>query len=232
MMQKRLNAYASALKNAQDELAVKYQPALRAMAFRLKERLPASVDVNDLIGVGTEELIKLARRYDDLQNDNFWGYARKRVYGSMLDFLRSLDTLSRSNRKIVKDIEKIINDYINDFDEEPSDEYLASELGIDVDKIKEARLAQSISYIVPLDEQLQVLSDEDANERLDKENLLEKITEVLEELNEREQLIIQLYFYEELSLKEISEILQISESRVSQLQSRVINTLRKRLIDG
>ncbi|WP_250325853.1 RNA polymerase sigma factor FliA [Campylobacter sp. 2018MI01] len=231
-MQKRLNAYASALKNAQDELAVKYQPALRAMAFRLKERLPASVDVNDLIGVGTEELIKLARRYDDLQNDNFWGYARKRVYGSMLDFLRSLDTLSRSNRKIVKDIEKIINDYINDFDEEPSDEYLASELGIDVDKIKEARLAQSISYIVPLDEQLQVLSDEDANERLDKENLLEKITEVLEELNEREQLIIQLYFYEELSLKEISEILQISESRVSQLQSRVINTLRKRLIDG
>ncbi|WP_442862352.1 RNA polymerase sigma factor FliA [Campylobacter sp. RM12642] len=231
-MQKRLNAYASALKNAQDELAVKYQPALRAMAFRLKERLPASVDVNDLIGVGTEELIKLARRYDDLQNDNFWGYARKRVYGSMLDFLRSLDTLSRSNRKIVKDIEKIINDYINDFDEEPSDEYLASELGIEVDKIKEARLAQSISYIVPLDEQLQVLSDEDANERLDKENLLEKITEVLEELNEREQLIIQLYFYEELSLKEISEILQISESRVSQLQSRVINTLRKRLIDG
>ncbi|MBT0880000.1 MULTISPECIES: RNA polymerase sigma factor FliA [unclassified Campylobacter] len=232
MMQKRLNAYASALRNAQDELAVKYQPALRAMAFRLKERLPASVDVNDLIGVGTEELIKLARRYDDLQNDNFWGYARKRVYGSMLDFLRSLDTLSRSNRKIVKDIEKIINDYINDFDEEPSDEYLASELGIDIDKIKEARLAQSISYIVPLDEQLQVLSDEDANERLDKENLLEKITEVLEELNEREQLIIQLYFYEELSLKEISEILQISESRVSQLQSRVINTLRKRLIDG
>ncbi|ULO03108.1 MULTISPECIES: RNA polymerase sigma factor FliA [unclassified Campylobacter] len=231
-MQKRLNAYASALRNAQDELAVKYQPALRAMAFRLKERLPASVDVNDLIGVGTEELIKLARRYDDLQNDNFWGYARKRVYGSMLDFLRSLDTLSRSNRKIVKDIEKIINDYINDFDEEPSDEYLASELGIDIDKIKEARLAQSISYIVPLDEQLQVLSDEDANERLDKENLLEKITEVLEELNEREQLIIQLYFYEELSLKEISEILQISESRVSQLQSRVINTLRKRLIDG
>lgn len=231
-MQKRLNAYASALRNAQDELAVKYQPALRAMAFRLKERLPASVDVNDLIGVGTEELIKLARRYDDLQNDNFWGYARKRVYGSMLDFLRSLDTLSRSNRKIVKDIEKIINDYINEFDEEPSDEYLASELGIDIDKIKEARLAQSISYIVPLDEQLQVLSDEDANERLDKENLLEKITEVLEELNEREQLIIQLYFYEELSLKEISEILQISESRVSQLQSRVINTLRKRLIDG
>lgn len=231
-MQKRLNAYASALKNAQDELAIKYQPALRAMAFRLKERLPASVDVNDLISIGTEELIKLARRYDDLQNDNFWGYARKRVYGSMLDFLRSLDTLSRSNRKIVKDVEKIVNDYINEFDEEPSDEYLAGALGIDIDKIKEARLAQSISYIVPLDEHLQAYSDEDANERLNKENLIEKITEVLEELNEREQLIIQLYFYEELSLKEISEILQVSESRVSQLQSRVINTLRKRLIDG
>lgn len=231
-MQRRLNAYASAIKNAQDELAIKYQPALRAMAFRLKERLPASIDVNDLISVGTEELIKLARRYDDLQNDNFWGYARKRVYGSMLDFLRSLDTLSRNNRKIVKDVEKLINDYINDNDEEPSDEYLANELGIDIEKIKEARIANSISYVIPLDEQLEVLSNEDTNERLDRENLLEQISEILETLNEREQLIIQLYFYEELNLKEISEILQVSESRVCQLQTRVINTLRKRLMNG
>lgn len=231
-MQRRLNAYASAIKNAQDELAIKYQPALRAMAFRLKERLPASIDVNDLISVGTEELIKLARRYDDLQNDNFWGYARKRVYGSMLDFLRSLDTLSRNNRKIVKDVEKLINDYINDNDEEPSDEYLANELGIDVEKIKEARIANSISYVIPLDEQLEVLSNEDTNERLDRENLIEQISEILETLSEREQLIIQLYFYEELSLKEISEILQVSESRVCQLQTRVINTLRKRLMNG
>lgn len=231
-MQRRLNAYASAIKNAQDELAIKYQPALRAMAFRLKERLPASIDVNDLISVGTEELIKLARRYDDLQNDNFWGYARKRVYGSMLDFLRSLDTLSRNNRKIVKDVEKLINDYINDNDEEPSDEYLANELGIDVEKIKEARIANSISYVIPLDEQLEVLSNEDTNERLDRENLIEQISEILETLSEREQLIIQLYFYEELNLKEISEILQVSESRVCQLQTRVINTLRKRLMNG
>lgn len=231
-MQKRPNAYASIIKNKQDELAIQYQPALRAMAFRLKERLPSCVDVNDLISVGSLELIKLARRYDDLQNDNFWGYARKRVYGSMLDFLRSLDTLSRGERKLVKDIEKLIDEYIKDYDEEPSDEYLAKALAVDKDKIKEARLAKSISYIMPLDEHLQAYSEESTQERLDKEMLLEKVLEVLQDLKERDQLIIQLYFYEELSLKEISVILNVSESRVSQILTRIIGTIKKRLGDG
>ena len=86
------NPYSQNLKKEQDELVLQYLPAVRAMAYRLRERLPASVDVNDLISIGTEEMIKLSRRYDKDQNDSFWGYGKKRVYGSMLDFLRSLDT--------------------------------------------------------------------------------------------------------------------------------------------
>jgi len=74
-------------------------------AYRLKERLPSSVDFSDLSAIGTEVLIKLARRYDEVLNDSFWGYAKKRVYGSMLDYLRSLDILSRASRKLVKSIE-------------------------------------------------------------------------------------------------------------------------------
>ena len=103
MLKEPPKAYAQMLKKEQDELVLSYMPALRAMAFRLKERLPSSIDVNDLISIGVEEMIKLSRRYDKEQNDNFWGFARKRVNGSMLDYLRSLDVMSRNNRKIIKD---------------------------------------------------------------------------------------------------------------------------------
>ncbi|MBN2782857.1 MAG: RNA polymerase sigma factor FliA, partial [Campylobacterales bacterium] len=84
------NGYLEDIKHKEDELAISYLPAVKAMAFRLKERLPSSVDFMDLSAIGTEELIKLARRYDESLNDNFWGYAKKRVYGAMLDYLRTL----------------------------------------------------------------------------------------------------------------------------------------------
>lgn len=232
-MQKQLkNAYASAIKNAQDELAVQYIPAVRAMGYRLYDRLPKSIEVNDLISVGMEELIKLARRYDETQNDNFWGYAKKRVHGAMLDYLRSLDTISRENRKIVRDVENIINKYMSENDEEPSDEYLAKELNIDVEKIKEARIAQAVSYVMPLSDQVEIVSSENILDELTKEDLIEKITDILSTLDEREQLIIQLYFFEELRLSEISEILNIGESRICQIQNKVINLIRQRLING
>ena len=96
-----IGAYTQDIKHKEDELAIQYLPAVKAMAFRLKERLPSSIDYMDLSAIGTEELIKLARRYDESLNDNFWGYAKKRVYGAMLDYLRSLDILSRADRKSV-----------------------------------------------------------------------------------------------------------------------------------
>ncbi|HEC1786949.1 TPA: sigma-70 family RNA polymerase sigma factor, partial [Campylobacter lari] len=122
-------------KKEQDDLVISYMPALRAMAFRLKERLPASIDVNDLISIGVEEMIKLSRRYDKEQNDNFWGFARKRVNGAMLDYLRSLDVMSRSNRKIIKDIDAIIDEFYQENEKEPDDEYLAQRLNLEVEKV-------------------------------------------------------------------------------------------------
>src|SRR3989338_362316 len=107
------------------------------MSFRLKERLPSSIDYMDLCAIGTEELVKLARRYDELQNDSFWGYAKTRVYGAMLDYLRSLDTVSRSSRRLIKEIDSAIEVYMADHDDEPSDEELSKILGIEVEKNKE-----------------------------------------------------------------------------------------------
>lgn len=231
-MSRPLDAYKSVIKHEQDELVISYFPAVKAMAYKLKERLPASIDVADLISIGIEEMIKLSRKYDKAQNDNFWGYARKRVNGSMLDYLRSLDTISRNNRKIIKDIDALVDEYFNEFEEEPDDEYLAKKLDIEVDKIHQARVSHSISYVMPLDEQMQLYDEQNTLDKMEKEDMLSKIEDVLSTLNKRDQTILQLYYFEELSLKEISEILDISQSRICQLLKQILKTLRKRLGDG
>lgn len=227
-----LNPYAQALKREQDELVVAYLPALRALAFRLKERLPSSIDANDLISIGVEEMIKLASRYEKEQNNSFWGFVKKRVYGAMLDYLRSLDVMSRNNRKIIKDIDTLIDEYYQKYEEEPDDKYLAQRLNLEVEKVKEVRQAHAVSYVLPLDEQINCYTEDNTLEKIEKQALLDKVSEVLETLKEREQLIIQLYYYEELNLKEISEMLGISESRISQIHKKLLRKLRERVMSA
>jgi RNA polymerase sigma factor for flagellar operon FliA len=221
------NAYVQDLKHQEDELALQYLPAVKAMAFRLKERLPSSVDFSDLSAIGTEELIKLARRYDEKLNDSFWGYAKKRVYGAMLDYLRSLDILSRASRKLVKQIDYAVEEYRLTHDEEPSDEELAAILDEDIDKIHEARIASNIYTVMPLHDQLQVGDEGAALAQIEKDELVEVIKKVLSTYKEREQMIIQLYYFEELTLKEISNILNITESRISQIHKSVIQKIKE-----
>lgn len=229
LKQKQLNAYSATIKKEQDDIVLQYMPALRAMAFRLKERLPATVDVNDLIGIGVEEMIKLSRKYDKEQNDSFWGYAKKRVYGSMLDFLRGLDVVSRASRTLIKSIDTLVDQYFNKYECEPDDEYLADALGEDIEKIRDARNVSSVIVTLGIDDQIDIMSEENTLDRIEKENLIEKIEEILSTFDKRDQLVVQLYYYEELSLKEISEILQISEGRISQIHKRLMNKLRERL---
>ncbi|OHD96856.1 MAG: RNA polymerase sigma factor FliA [Sulfurimonas sp. RIFCSPHIGHO2_12_FULL_36_9] len=220
-------AYTQDLKHKKDELAIQYLPAVKAMAFRLKERLPSSVDYMDLSAIGTEELIKLARKYDEKLNDSFWGYAKKRVYGAMLDYLRSLDILSRSSRKLIKAIDYAVEDYRAIHDEEPSDEQLAAILNESVEKIHEARIASSIYTVMPLQDQLQAGDEGLALANIEKDELINVIKTVLGQYSEREQLIIQFYYFEELSLKEISDVLNITESRISQIHKSVIHKIRE-----
>jgi RNA polymerase sigma factor, fliA/whiG family len=204
-------------------------PALRAMAFRLKERLPSSIDTNDLISIGVEEMIKLSRKYDKEQNDSFWGYGKKRIYGSMLDYLRTLDVVSRSDRKLVKSINSEIDNYFNEFEEEPSDEYLAEKLNEDIEKIREARGVSGIITILPIDEQMELIGQNDVEKSIEREDLILKIEEALKDFDERDQMLVQLYYYEELNLKEISQIMNISESRISQIHKRLLDRIRRSL---
>lgn len=220
------NVYTQQLKHKEDQLAIQYLPAVKAMSFRLKERLPSSIDYMDLCAIGTEELVKLARRYDDTQNDSFWGYAKTRVYGAMLDYLRSLDMVSRSSRRLIKDIDSAIELHLADHDEEPSDAELARMLDVEEDKIHEARIASDIYTVLPLDDQLGTPENEGILERIEHEDLIEAIKDVLMGFDEREQMIIQLYYFEELTLKEISEIVNITESRISQIHKSVIRRIK------
>jgi len=222
-----MNPYEQNLRAHQDALAVEYLPAVKNMAYKMKMRLPSSVDVEDLIAVATEELIKVARRYDPKKNDNFWGYVKQRVQGSMLDYLRSLDIVSRGDRKIIKDIEKEIISYYNQHQNEPDNEYLAKKLNLPIAKIKKARIAGEIYNVMPIEEQLNYFDD--VQKKVEEEELVDIIKNELSNMTKREQMIIQLYYFEELSLKEISEILDITESRISQIHKDIIRKIRENL---
>ncbi len=221
------NAYTADIKHKEDELAIQYLPAVKAMAFRLKERLPSSIDFSDLAAIGTEELIKLARRYDESLNDSFWGYAKKRVYGAMLDYLRSLDILSRASRKLVKAIDYAVEEHMLTHDEEPTDAELSELLEESVEKVHDARIASSIYTVMPLHDQLQIGDEGAALVAVEKDQLIDVIKTVLSGYKEREQMIIQLYYFEELTLKEISSVLEITESRISQIHKSVIQKIKE-----
>ena len=222
-----MNYYEQQIREQQDRNVVDYLPAVRNMAYRLKDRLPDSVEVVDLISVATEELIKASRRYNDKLNDNFWGYVKQRVYGSMLDYLRSLDIVSRGDRKLIKAVNKEIEIYFAKHQEEPDDDYLADKLGVEVDKIKQARVASDIYVTMPVEEQLNYFSD--IEKKVEEEELISIITKILRDFSERDQMIIQLYYFEELTLKEISEILDITESRISQIHKEIIRKIKAKI---
>jgi len=220
--------YDTQLRYYQDELAVQYLPAVKAMVFRLKERLPQSVEFDELVSIGAEELIKLARRYDKEQNDSFWGYAKTRVYGAMLDYLRSLDIVSRASRKLIKQIDEVVEQFLDENGVEPDNEFIAEVLNEDIEKIKDARRAAAIYNVLPLHDQLES-SEQDTFLQIAQEELVEKIMEVLSTMPKRDQLIMQLYYFEELTYKEISEILDITPSRISQVHKRVVAKIRKHI---
>ncbi len=222
----QLNEYQKQVREQRNELVLQFLPAVKAMAYRLKERLPSSIDVNDLISIGTEETIKLSRKYDESKNDFFWGYAKQRVYGSMLDYLRSLDTVSRNNRRLIKAIDSECEKYLEENDEEPDDLYLAKTLGESVQKIKEVRNICEISVVLPINEQITIFDQKNTEDIVEKDDLIVHIKNILKTFKQREQLIIQLYYFEELSLKEISSILDISESRISQIHKKLIRKIR------
>jgi RNA polymerase sigma factor for flagellar operon FliA len=220
-----------------EEIVVQYAPLVRYVIGRLALRIPSSIDREDLLGYGTIGLIEAVDRFDPQRGVRFETYAIQRIRGSVIDQLRRLDPVTRGVRQKAGQIERAMSEISMERGRLPEDVEVAERLGMGLDEYNRV-LRESNIYLVPLeggsrgdDEVLliETIVDEDSpdpvNISMDQE-LIGLLTEAIEKLAERDQLILKLYHYEELTLKEIGQVLDITESRVSQLHSRAILQLR------
>ncbi len=232
-------------KAVRDRLILAYAPLVKYVAGRLGGGLPAHVDEGDLISYGLLGLISAIERFDPSREIKFETYAIARIKGAIIDELRALDWVPRSVRARAREIERAMQQLENKLKRAPSDEELAKHLGMSVDDLNDALTAISRTNVAALDELWQVSpsggdavalidtiedpnSDEPGRE-LSKSEQKAALLEAIDRLPEREQLVIRLYYFEELTLREIGEVLGVTESRVSQLHTKAILRMKVRL---
>jgi RNA polymerase sigma factor for flagellar operon FliA len=224
---------------------VAYSPLVKYVAGRMGAGLPAHVDEADLISYGLVGLINAIERFDLGREIRFETYAVTRIKGAILDELRALDWVPRSVRARAREIERAHAKLEARLQRVPTDEEIAEEIGISLEEFRKALIAIANSSITALDE-LWAVSDAsgdsislldtlpDANapdpeKALDLNDLKDRIADAIARLPEREKLVIALYYYENLTLREIGEVLGVTESRVSQLHTKAVLRLRSRL---
>ncbi len=224
---------------------VAYSPLVKYVAGRMSTGLPAHVEEADLISYGLEGLINAIERFDLSREIKFETYAITRIKGAIIDALRALDWVPRSVRARAREIEKVHAKLEHRLHRTPTDEEIAREMGITVEEFQEALVKISNSTVVALDELwtvsdssgdqvslLDTLHDPDApdpQQVLDASELKDRLSEAIGALPEREKLVIALYYYENLTLREIGEVLGVTESRVSQLHTKAVLRLKSRL---
>ncbi|MCL4290709.1 MAG: RNA polymerase sigma factor WhiG [Thermoleophilia bacterium] len=235
-------------KALRDRLVLTYAPLVKYVAGRLGAGLPAHVDESDLVSYGLLGLIDAIERYDPGRDVKFETYAISRIRGSIIDELRSLDWVPRSVRSRARAIEKAIAQLEAQLLRAPTDEEIAAKLGVSEEDLDESLLEISRSSIGALDELwasptgsgdavalVDTLEDPHAvapGGQLEASEIKELVGEAIASLPEREKLVITLYYYEELTLREIGEVLGVTESRVSQLHTKAILRLKARLADA
>jgi RNA polymerase sigma factor FliA len=231
-------------KGLRDRLILTYAPLVKYVAGRLGSGLPAHVDEGDLVSYGLLGLISAIERYDPERDIKFETYAMARIKGAIIDELRALDWVPRSVRSRAREIERAIGELEARLGRAPTDEEIAQKIGISVDELEESLTDISRSSIAALDElwsatgegdQVSLLDTiEDTSgprpaEALDETELREALADAIARLPEREKLVVTLYYYEELTLREIGEVLGVTESRVSQLHTKAVLRLKARL---
>jgi RNA polymerase sigma factor for flagellar operon FliA len=228
-----------------ERLVVAYSPLVKYVAGRTAAGLPPHVEEADLISYGLVGLISAIERFDLSRDIKFETYAIMRIKGAIIDELRSLDWVPRSVRARAREVERANAKLEHTLQRAPTDQELAGELGITVDELNESLLAISHSSIIALDELWSVsdasgdqvslmdtiedLGAPDPAKALDVGDLKDRIAESIAKLPEREKLVIALYYYENLTLREIGEVLGVTESRVSQLHTKAVLRLRSRM---
>lgn len=207
--------------------------------------LPAHVEEADLISYGLDGLISAIDRFDLSRDIKFETYAVTRIRGAIIDELRALDWVPRSVRARARQIEKANTKLEARFQRAPTDEEMAEELGVTVEDFQESLLKISNSTIVALDEMwtasnggtdpvslIDTLPDRaapDPEKTVEKALMRERVFDAIAALPEREKVVVALYYYENLTLREIGEVLGVTESRISQLHTKAVLRLRSKL---
>jgi len=237
-----IEAYKQVDDFEKEELIKSYLPLVRKVVHRLSGRLPKDVDVKEMLNSGIIGLVDALEKYDPKHETNFATYAQFRIRGAILDSFRSQDWLPRSLRFKSHKIEEAFQRIEQKLGRPATDEEVAAELSLEVDELR--KLLGEVGSIVMLsfeelgfghgEDRFQATewfasSTEDPLNRLLGTERVELIARALDRLPDKERLVISLYFYEELNLKEIGEILSVTESRASQIRSRALIRLKNYL---
>ena len=216
--------------DTRNQLAEYYLPLVKMVAGRLAINLPSHVDKEDLLSSGFFGLLDAIDRYDFQRKNKFETYAGVRVRGAMLDYLRSKDWIPVTMRQKIRRYEQAVYDLENELGRSATDEELAERLGISLGELSELVAQLNSSTVVPLEEYLRADASESLetspSENIEFKELQETLTQAIERLPEKERLVISLYYYEDLTLKEISLIMHLTEARISQMHTKAVFRLR------
>lgn len=221
-----------------DKLVMEHVGLVKALASRLAHRIPAQVELSELISVGVLGLIDAAGRYRPSLGVPFDAFARRRIHGAMLDALRELDWAPRSLRKMRRRVDSAVAQLRHELQREPKEQEIASALDISeteydrvLDQLRSADLAVIKRSSTDGRDDLEVAIDPDQgpHAHLERSELRAMLAEAITELPERERQILALYYHEELTLAEIGQVIGVGESRVSQLRTQAIARLRASL---
>ena len=228
-----------------DRLILTYAPLVKYVAGRLGSGLPAHVDEGDLVSYGLLGLIGAIERYEPDRDVQFETYAIARIKGAIIDELRAMDWVPRSVRSRAREIERAISELEAKLGRAPTDEEIAGKVGVTTEELEESLSEIARSSIAALDElwtvsgsggdQIALIDTIEDTEAPDPQSSLsqtemkEAIADAIARLPEREKLVVTLYYYEELTLREIGEVLGVTATRVSQLHTKAILRLKARL---
>ncbi|MDD2717838.1 MAG: FliA/WhiG family RNA polymerase sigma factor [Candidatus Wallbacteria bacterium] len=232
-----------------EEIIKRYAPLVKFVAMRMAMNLPPSVDVNDLISYGIFGLLDAIDKFSLEFNVKFETYAKKRIRGSILDAIRKLDWAPRLVRSRARLLDRTVNELERKLGRTPKDEEVAKEMGVAVEEIQEFLNESRKSLILSLEE-FAYESDGDAQGSSDRlkffvdtrnagpeeeayrREVKSLILAELEKLTPQEKLVVSLYYFKELTLKEIAKIMNLSEGRISQMHTQAILKLRARLAEN
>lgn len=231
----------TASEEIREELIKRYLYLVKFVAGRVAVGLPSNVEFGDLVSYGILGLLDAIEKFDPEQGNKFETYGVSRIRGAIMDELRKLDWAPRLLRKKARDVGKKISELEEKYGRPVSDVEVAENLGISVGELGSIYQALSSTTFLPLDEvwenedgnkpvsRLQLVPDALSQDQMDgihRNEVRELISDAIDELPEKEKLVVVLYYYENLTLKEIGAVLNVSESRVCQIHSKVMLRLR------